>query len=133
MIKAQSRTNQEAFDHVVRHMHKQKVKSSAERVPGDGDPQCRYVGENGTTCALGCLFDDPSVLASFEGKNGAHLAGMLFVDFGIPISFAAAVQDAHDSAPDGDESFLPYFADRMRKVAKEFKLSTSVLDSLVSE
>lgn len=68
-------TSQEAFNEVWKHFVVEKNKPGMGRASEeDGEPDhevfvCKYRGENGTKCAVGCLIPDDLYDPSMEGKN----------------------------------------------------------------
>jgi len=56
---------QELFDKVAKHLLTQKAK--AMRVMGY-EPRCAYRGEDGKSCAVGCLIDDTEYAPWMEGN-----------------------------------------------------------------
>jgi len=59
---------QEVFDRVVTHLRAQNAKSISFNFDKK-DMTCRYRGDNGTSCAVGCLIPDEDYDPIFEGIN----------------------------------------------------------------
>jgi hypothetical protein len=60
-------TTQDLFDHIVRHLFKQHAKSLYTDV--NGSSRCKYRGEEGRKCAVGCVIDDSIYDPSMEHKD----------------------------------------------------------------
>lgn len=58
---------QDVFDHVVRHLGKQGVRSMEE--DGDTSASCAYRGVEGRMCAAGCLVADDEYQKDWEGLS----------------------------------------------------------------
>lgn len=116
-------TNQEIFDRVYKHLMTQGKRAIA------ADGNCRYRGEGGTQCAVGCLIPDAVYTPDIEGctmssarngtRKGEVLADALEAS-GLPRSswdLLADLQEVHDSRrPE-------YWADALTWVAKRYGLT----------
>lgn len=86
------------FDAVVAHLYKQ-------RRPAKGvDGFCKYRGENGTTCAVGCRIPDSMYDEEMDKPTcGGQLHSLMGNNFPLPVEITTyegmfgALQDAHDS------------------------------------
>lgn len=118
MISLQTLSNataQEVFDQVASHLLTQKIRSQDEEL------NCRYRGNNGTSCAAGCLIADSEYDELIEGQTWQTLvynkrapeAHMYLID---------ELQAAHDKAP------LNTWKLQLKLIAKNNGLATTVLD-----
>lgn len=62
------KTAQEIFDAVIRHLRKQGRRAN-DYSPIYSRYVCRYRGDNGTKCAVGCLIDDEHYNPACEGVS----------------------------------------------------------------
>ena len=95
----------EVFKTVKTHMLKQKVKS----VLGGIDRGCAYRGENGLTCAVGCLIKDEHYDHVLEECNSEHKAVIRAVENSLDVSLRerdilmlSCLQSIHDDEPEGN-------------------------------
>lgn len=113
-------TAQEVFDQVARHLLTQGKRSK------DSDGVCAYRGEDGLSCAAGCLIADEEYRVSFEHRQWAALSSCEEV----PKAYAILIYDlqrVHDR-------YLPYeWPDELRWVASSYDLSNACLDEFPSE
>jgi hypothetical protein len=58
------RTIQETFDFVITHLRKQ-----GKRATQGGGKECAYRGDDGTSCAIGCLIPDNIYDPEIEGRG----------------------------------------------------------------
>lgn len=94
---------QEIFDTVVKHLAAQKV-ASKDKALNDGHHYdiCAYRGDNGTSCAVGCLIKDEDYSPKMEGSSvrslywNEQLPDYLKDEEGL----LSLLQLAHDSALD---------------------------------
>jgi hypothetical protein len=124
MIGLKVRTNQEAFDEVVRHLSTLKGQAIAA-----GEVfECVYLTEDGRRCAVGALL-------AVDDDTAAQLSGDVWslveqVDVGdVDAYLLSGLQVAHDHRTHwhGDQ-FRGY--DYLREIAGCYKLDTSVLDEV---
>ncbi len=101
---------QEAFNKICDHLMTQN--SKAVSIQGD----CRYRGEDGKMCAIGCLIPDDVYSSGMEGKNvrgtlfdGNEPLRRLFAD--IDFGMLGDCQDVHDQEP------LSSWANKLRDIA----------------
>jgi hypothetical protein len=73
------KTTQDMFDHVARHLFKQHIRSFSLR-------SCKYRGEHGLRCAVGCLIDDESYSDKIEGLRIDAIVRTVEVSIGRIIS-----------------------------------------------
>lgn len=69
-----SKSKQETFDTVAKHLLTQKVRSFKQEA-GSSDPYeglCMYRGPDGTKCAAGCLIPDEDYKPEWEGAIVSH-------------------------------------------------------------
>lgn len=127
-------TEQEIFDTVLTHLREQG-KASTNRSGG-----CRYRGEGGTTCAVGCLIPDELYDPLIEGLS---VVGIIEIDVPeyrqdqtqelLPIlariknhigaehlPLLCELQDAHDM--DLFNSDLAAWEEEMHRIARAFRL-----------
>lgn len=115
------------FDKTIRHFIEQGVPS---RMP-DSDIRCRYRGPNKTTCAIGCHIPDALYNEIMDHGYGVHrlLANWPELNAYVPnISLAGELQMAHDRIENWKD--WQKMVQNLHNVAREFDLSTAVLDSL---
>lgn len=62
-------TNQEVFDTVVEHLFKQNTRCMATGLNSNPNVTCAYRGDNGMTCAVGCLIPPALMAPAFEGAS----------------------------------------------------------------
>lgn len=119
-------TPQETFDFVARAL-------VAQGKPAITDHTCCYRGDNNTRCAVGHLIPDDRYHPGLERRMATdrELVDIL-CDLGHSVDLCARLQSAHDSADDDERVWLKEWAERMRGVADEFKLSTSALDEALA-
>ena len=118
-------TNQEAFDKVVTHL-------VAQGKPSMDGLDCCYKGPDGMKCAVGCLL--PNTWRPEEGvawkdlcennKNYENLAD---------VTLLQQLQIAHDTNTYFVYEWRVRWVDRMREVAKSYKLSTKLLTKLATK
>ena len=117
--------NQEAFDKMVRHLHKQEWKQSV-----DSDGFCAYRGEYGAMCAVGALITDEEYEPSMDDEN--LTAVMLVRRFGllsgVDKQLLIEMQDFHDGEmkDSSQGECLEYLED----MAKSHGLSNAVLEEI---
>ena len=112
---------QEIFDTVCRHMHQQGRRSAV-------GSSCKYRCDNGDKCAAGALMTDDEYRPEMEGVRFG-------LDSDIPWperlekhgTLIRQLQYAHDRA---SSDFWSDARSAMSGIARQFKLSTTVLDSL---
>jgi len=135
MIKLKVNTDQEAFDLVMKSIHKQKVPSIKVDVKDSKNSlSCLYAGKGKHRCAIGHLLDAPKSKLKKLDKINVHLGtsidgliATLEVDSGgIDIDFLAKLQECHDRAAKQECSlaFIEKFDEDMNAVANEYKLDT---------
>lgn len=108
-------TAQEVFDQVASHLLTQKNKSQDEEL------SCRYRGNDGASCAAGCLISDSEYNEIMEGQTWQTLvynkrvpeAHMYLID---------ELQATHDRVAEG------LWKLQLELVAKHNGLATTVLD-----
>ena len=119
-------TNQEVFDKVARHLLTQKVQSQVSDYGGGGDGGgCAYRGENGTSCAIGCLIPNELYKPEMEGKSVSGLQRnskeLLELFRNTDSALLSALQDIHDDID-------PHcWAERLNSEAVAWDLDVSVL------
>lgn len=123
-------TNQEIFDKILNHLRKQGKASIS-----DGG-KCMYRGDNGNSCAVGCLISDEDYLESFDIPNDSDVTSMLknlkfkqaLINSGIDITndktmtLLIEMQSAHDTAVFRDY-WLYQFNESMQCVAVAHNLT----------
>jgi len=99
---------QEVFDQVAAHLLKQNAQSKLNN-------RCRYRGENGMKCAIGCLMSDSEYNQEWEGINVYILSCQGMVSFNHR-KLLRELQWVHDE-------FKPEeWPKELERVAKEFDL-----------
>lgn len=123
-------SDQQIFDHVVEHMAKQGGPSVSAR------GLCQYRGPSGRSCAVGCLLTDEEANALGNEKSLAEVYSILPLRLRGGCSLAreqllARLQHTHDdfSGMDG-EDYLREWLFAMRRLARDFGLSTAKLDQV---
>lgn len=124
-------TPQEIFDKAARHLLTQGVKCV------DSDGICKYRGDEGTACAVGCLIPDElydqgiegvsvSYMACFDNKEQELIFSLLAS--GVDLSdrlvrnLVSELQDCHDAF------FVDEWRDHLRRIACVHGLSARALD-----
>lgn len=119
-------TRQEVFDAAVGGVLAQGRPSISE----DGK-QCLYRGPDGAKCAAGHLIPDELYRPSFETQSIDVIAAEA-LPFETSASFLMQLQAAHDAAAGDDHQgicpFLDQFRDEALDIARDYGLSTAVLD-----
>jgi hypothetical protein len=108
-------TAQEVFDQVASHLLTQKSKSQ------DDELSCRYRGNDGTSCAAGCLISDSEYNEIMEGQTWQTLVYNKRAP-DAHMYLIAELQAAHDNAAEG------LWKLQLELVAKNNGLATTVLD-----
>ena len=90
-------TKQQVFDKVATHLLTQ---GKASRAVVGGEVGCAYRGEDGTSCAVGCLLPDELYDPEMEGKNAKWVLSYCpaFKDLFVPgvWSLLASLHSLHD-------------------------------------
>ena len=108
-------TAQEVFDQVASHLLTQKNRSQDEEL------NCRYRGNDGTSCAAGCLISDSEYTEIIEGQTWQTLVyNKRASDAHMYLIYE--LQAAHDKTPPG------LWKLQLELVAKNNALATTVLD-----
>ena len=126
-----SMNKQEIFDTVVKHLFEQKG-------PSISGIYCKYRHE-GRKCAIGCLISDDLYKESMEGESLLSLLPR----FNFPSFFRKnanlldQLQNIHDNCwttlKSGERAWdYPILNERLKFLAREFKLSHNVLDAEIS-
>lgn len=108
-------TAQEVFDQVASHLLTQKIRSQDEEL------NCQYRGDNGTSCAAGCLMLDSEYDPMWEQVPWRTLALNCYVP-DTHMYLISELQNVHDKARLDEWKF------RLELVAKNYALATTVLD-----
>lgn len=112
MYKPEISQAQRMFNQVVRHL-KGQGKQSRSGVGGTG---CRYRGDGGTSCAVGCLISDKFYQPKFEGSALVGIVKFLPPRFGGNYALLARLQNVHDErGPD-------LWPEALRRTAQDFRL-----------
>lgn len=92
---------QEIFDKVVHHLHKQG--KPALLFTNSAEGHCAYRGDDGSTCAVGCLIADEFYEPIFEGGGAgrADIQRAVEASLGRQLTYLdmkllGALQSAHD-------------------------------------
>jgi hypothetical protein len=131
-------TNQEAFTLAVKGI-------IAQGKPGyDADEAgCRYRAPDGSKCAVGMIIPDDQYSPNIEGApifalvKGGHCRPewhAIPALAGLDVKLLRDLQAAHDDEyyHDDDEAFLDHFIKEARKIAAEYDLDASFIQSLPS-
>lgn len=88
-------TKQTTFDTVVAHLRKQGPCISIA-----GGKGCLYRGQNGTSCAAGCLIPDNRYSFALEGHTVKDaVVSALIEDLGHDVQLVSDLQSVHDNNP----------------------------------
>lgn len=124
------KTNQEAFDTVVRHLATMK-----RRAINDAET-CLYRAPDGSKCAVGALITDESwdALPEADARNyNRHLVCLLPIDFGdISLALLSDLQQAHDNSDNWGDHFEGggfINPDALRKVGRWYELNLAQVDT----
>jgi hypothetical protein len=115
-------TAQEVFDQVAKHLLTQGCKS--ESLDDSGLQTCKYRGENGTSCAAGCLIADDEYDPEMEGHTWKCLKEYGFVGE-HHYYLIADLQFIHDYYPPSE------WRKELSIYAVNKNLSTKLLDEFV--
>ena len=110
-------SSQSVFDTVVKHLRKQGKKSIVPNCDGVG--HCRYRGDDGAMCAVGCLITNRQYNLNMEGACVDDLIHSYPKDFGWMLkhqNLLIRLQGTHDGVE--VECWESEFAD----IAKDFSL-----------
>ena len=107
--------HQEMFTKVAQHLLKQNARSVSYT------ESCRYRGDDGRMCAVGCLIADEAYSRDMEGlrvSSGVVIEGLR--DSGVctntVLSLLIALQSCHDSTP------VSEWRQHLREIADEYGL-----------
>lgn len=121
-------TKQEIFDRVARHLLAQGKRAVA--MMDDGEEQCRYRGEGGTKCAVGCLIADEAYSSAIEGKTaGTILVRDALRDSGVDMSDESTVDMLRALQEVHDDHTVSAWPESLREVALDYDLSAEVLNA----
>jgi hypothetical protein len=114
-------TNQEIFDKVVSHLLTQNARSMRQIQPGKMTHEvCAYRGQDGTSCAIGCLIPDEIYTPNMEGWNLIHIMGewpeVASLFEGSDTNFLQSLQSVHDSY------LIGQWKQMLREVGHEYRL-----------
>jgi hypothetical protein len=123
-------TNQEAFDKMVKHLFKQGGRAM------DGSVCTYYDPETKNRCAVGALING-GLLRRQDRRTGITQLverGIIGVPLGVSTNLLSAVQAVHDAGSYwyGD-TLKPAAVRRLREVAEDFSLDTTVLEKLATK
>lgn len=110
------KTAQQIFDTTLNHLRKQGV--AAVSFIG----HCRYRGENGTSCAVGCLIPEEAYAFELEGLRAG--ASSVMAATGLAANYVPLLRDlqgAHDSAL--KDRGLEAWEDSMKYIALQHSLT----------
>ena len=136
MITLNAKTNQQAYDKVVRHLLSAPRRSFG-RSPSTGREVCKYRTSGGDRCAIGALIDDEQydrALDSDEGSTGIMnvIASGLVDGGGLDTMLLHRLQSLHDDPTNwGPDGFTNISA--LRTAARDYHLSASVIDDIELE
>jgi hypothetical protein len=123
------KTNQGAFDRVVRHLSKMTVQA-ADKV--GHRVACVYETENRQQCAAGCLIKTKWQRLDLNASGSVKRAWFLNTDLSYELVYN--LQTIHDNSFYWNKTGLNlsgYF--QLRETALTFNLNTRVLDKVVAE
>lgn len=117
--------NQEVFDRVARHLLTQKVKSKQACSGSYQDVVCAYRGQNGTSCAVGCLIPDEMYDTVMEGKSVSAILpysnGLQELFRNVSLDLLGSLQTVHDN------THPEQWTTQLLRVADCYVLDSSVL------
>jgi hypothetical protein len=114
-------TEQEFFDKVATHLLTQRKKSLTRISPGGNG--CAYRGDDGLSCAIGCVIPDEVYKNGMEGYDVIMLMDKYpeVLQYIPDESLARALQMVHDEAP------VSSWKEKLRKVVKYHGLDSKIL------
>jgi len=119
------RTMQEIFDISSVHLLRQKKMSTLIN-PTSHNPFCAYRGENGLTCALGCLISDEDYRPEMEGRGVSVPIVYEALHTDCDESFLMDLQGCHD-----DYEPEEWWA-KLHEIATRWELSTLTMEEQCS-
>jgi len=125
---------QEMFDKAVSGVLKQGA-PSVKKNPYGQNVDCRYRDGYGNKCAIGHLFSDSLYNPKWEGGSiDPYLALDMRLVSDINdtrrFKFLKDLQRCHDDATEDDEeNFAKTFREKVKRLAVNYSLNTSVLDT----
>lgn len=124
-------TAQGIFDKVAGHLAVQGERAVALNLAGEFT--CRYRGDNGTMCAVGCLIPDEYYSVTLEGSGILYLIGNVTgnaaIDALAPWEYLLSdLQMVHDDTYNWESASL--MKDALRHVATVHDLDKSFLEAL---
>jgi hypothetical protein len=129
-------TKQQVFDKVVSHLFIQGSQSMRSRFAGGKPIQCAYRGEEGKSCAVGCLIADEFYSPALEGARADSMSVIqAVVKSGystdeIPVRMLLDLQFAHDEYL---SKSVRQFLERCLLTAKYFELDTTQTQLLLNK
>ena len=122
--------NQRSFDMAAVALVKQGKPSAVSN--GRSGVTCQYRGPDGTRCAAGWLFEGEVGKDFEEGASCVEdRVSELLRANGHDPDFALCLQRAHDIVA-AHPNWVPAWSTEMHRVAKEWALSTEVLDAALA-
>ncbi len=112
---------QETFDTVVAHLRNQN--SKAEYIDDNGDKACKYLMDDGRTCAAGCLIKPEDYNPTFEGDSIQSCGGQptpvgfLIHKYGHDLKLVKRLQYCHDGYK------VNQWEGQFQAIAKDFGLT----------
>lgn len=114
------------FDRVSAHLIKQNTRS--QRVePANGSLKCAYRGDDGTSCAVGCLISDEHYTRALEGRGAESIAVIAAVEQSLGFvcgrdatKLLTELQYVHDCRP------VPMWQSYLARIAEDFNLTLAL-------
>lgn len=107
---------QQVFNKVIKHLVKQNCKAT------DWCGRCKYRGDNGTSCAVGCLISDKYYDESIEGNSAETAVDRVIKSLKVKVDDIHKLTDLLESLQVlHDQYMLSY--ERVEFIAREFNLT----------
>ena len=119
------KTNQGAFDMIVRRLYNGKGRAFANN-------KCLYRAPDGNKCAVGCLITDSTYNPSMESSSASYVLARFDYSGNVNSDMLDELQLLHDEKYwwDGNE-FVG--SDRLYELAKRYNLNTKTLDKFAKK
>ena len=123
------KTNQGAFDRVVRHLSKMTAQAAG---PARSGVHCVYETENGQQCAAGCLIKTKK--QRLDLNEGGAVKVPWFYDSDLSYELVSRLQTTHDTSFYWNSAGFNHSGyKRLEEIANMFGLNTKVLDKVLAE
>lgn len=109
-------SDQDLFDRVATHLLRQGKRSMSSN-----GIECAYRGQNGLSCAVGCLIPDDAYHQGLEGLTATAKSIQDGLPFSVNVDLLQRLQDVHDTTEP------PVWRNRLRDLAQDYDLKVTVL------